>query len=148
MDLSLDELVDGIIAVLAYEGRAKLYLEPAVTVVALRQTLAVMEKQMGRERIRPTFRLTAKGGTIKRAFERLEREHKIRRSAEPGAPSDIVWPRDEAYAWLGTTPFSIGFFERAAKVFWKQHETARIRVSLHRLATRGIERKAGRDDED
>lgn len=141
MDLNLDEYLTGIFAVLAYQGHNKIRFSTGIFDVALVQTLELMEKQMQRERVRPQFKLTkisaaGRSSALNQTLIALESGGVVERAATSNDWSRIVWNKDAGYNWLATTPFPISFFERSGKLFWKLHETARIRADLHQLATR------------
>jgi hypothetical protein len=137
-DLDLDEFVQGILAVLAYRGKTRLQLVAGVLDVALAQTMDVVAKQMARERLQPTFRLGSVGGKklhagLQASLGKLRKAGHIR---DDGEWTILAWNPHDAFLWLSATVLPLNFLERAAKVFYGQHETARIRRSLHRIATR------------
>lgn len=137
-DLELDEFLQGILAVLAYRGKTKLQLVPGVVDVALAKTMELLEKQLAREKLQPTFRLTGlvpgkMHSGVKKAIRKLQDDQILH---DEGETTPLVWNPHDAYLWLSVTPLSLNLLERAAKIFYGQHETARIRASLHRIATR------------
>jgi hypothetical protein len=138
VDLELDEFLKGILAVLAYRGKTRLQLVPGVVDVALAKTMELLDKQLARERLQPTFRLSGlvpgkMHSGVKKAIRKLIDEEILQ---ETGDTTPLMWNPHDAYLWLSATPLSLNLLERAAKIFYGQHETARIRANLHRIATR------------
>lgn len=137
-DLELDDFLKGILAVLAYRGKTKLQLVPGVVDVALAKTMELLDKQFAREKLQPTFRLTGlvpgkMHSGVKKALKNLKDDHIL---FDEGETTPLMWNPHDAYLWLSVTPLSLNLLERAAKIFYGQHETARIRANLHRIATR------------
>lgn len=141
MDVTLDEFVRGIFAVLAFRERPRLHLVSGVFEAALQDAVSLTAKMAERERLDVRFRITPealanKTSNLSRLVAQLIDEGVVQTTADAESASVIAWRKQEAYAYLARTPIPVNFLERAAKFFANSMETRRIRRSLHRLATR------------
>jgi hypothetical protein len=141
MDVTLDEFVTGVLAVLAYRGRTKVLLVSGPFETALRSTMDLVAKQAQREHLEFRFRvapdaLARSASNLSLTIKRLIAAGVLKVDDDAEKPAEITWTKEAAYAYLARTPVPPQFLERSAKAFLRGLETARIRRSLHRLATR------------
>jgi hypothetical protein len=116
-------------------------LVPGLFEAALQDSLELTRKLADRERLDVRFRvpdgaLAKPTSTLSKMVQRLVEASILRPGADAEAAAEIVWRKEEAYAYLSRTPIPVNYLERAAKTFANSMETRRIRRSLHRLATR------------
>lgn len=141
-ELSLSEFLEGLFCVLAFREHRSVSVAPGVFEESLAQTLAEIEKQMKRERIRVAFRASPRaleqpGSALSKALRGLQKEGIIRIQAEPQPLAHLLLTPSAAYGRLSTMTAPIGFLERAAKVLHRRLQVGRIRRSLAGLASRG-----------